>query len=123
MSEIIIEVPLLAPSLNGPNGLIRMHFGEYKKHKDKWTWWIKKSALGKKAPEPCTIHMERYYSKQPLDWDNFFSCFKVPGDSLRAAGIISDDNPKCVVGITGEQIKVGKIKDEKTVIIIKAVEP
>lgn len=118
-SEIRIEIPRLAPGLNGPKGLMRMHFGEYKKEKEKWMWWLKKSALSAKAPIPCSIEIQRYYAKQPMDVDNVYSTAKIPLDSMRENGILADDNPNHVSALAVHQIKVAKLAEEKTVIIIR----
>lgn len=116
---ITIEIPRMAPGLNGSKGLIRMHFSEYKKEKEKWIWWMKKAGAGLKAPMPCTMEFNRYYCKQPMDIDNVYAACKLPLDAMREAGIIPDDNPNCVTSIVVFQHKVKTIKEEKTVIFIR----
>lgn len=115
---LTIEIPRLAPGLNGSKGLMRMHFSDYKKQKDNWIWWMKKTSPNLKAPMPCRMEFNRYYCKQPMDIDNAYAACKLPLDAMREAGIISDDNPNCVTSIVVLQHKVKAIRDEKTVIFI-----
>ncbi len=119
MSEIVIEIPRLAPGLNGPKGLMRMHFNDYANEKKSWCWWFKKAALGVVAPVPCIVEFHRYYGKQPMDIDNAYSTCKIPLDAMRSNGILVEDNPNHVVAISLHQIKVATLKEEKTVIVIK----
>lgn len=114
---IDITIPMLAPGLNGDKGLIRMHFAAYKKVKDSWTWALK-AATREKAPIPCSIVIERYYAVHAMDVDNCYATAKLPIDSLRAAGILTDDDPSCVSSLQVRQMKVGSKKEERTRIII-----
>lgn len=100
---------------------MRMHFGEYKKEKVKWQWWLKKEAGTLKAPSPCRIEMHRHYAKQPMDIDNLYSTAKIPLDAMRECGILAEDNPDHVESLSMKQFKVAKIIHEKTVIIITPV--
>ena len=112
-----IQVPLLAPGLNGPKGLIRMHFATYAKVKDVWTWHLKKERH--KAPDVCAITIERYYCSQPMDIDNLYSTCKIPLDAMKAAKIIVDDNPACVASLRCLQFKVKTRKEECTWILVE----
>ena len=116
---LTIEIPRLAPGLNGSKGLIRMHFSEYKKEKEKWIWWMKKAGANLKAPIPCTMEFNRYYCKQPMDLDNAYSTTKIVIDAMKECGIIPEDNPNCLTALAVFQHKVKTIKDEKTVIFIR----
>lgn len=120
MGEVrLIVVPLLAPGLNGPKGLIRMHFAAYGKVKDTWTWHLK-SHPKSPAPEKCSIVIERYYCSQPMDIDNLYSTCKIPLDAMKAAKMIVDDNPHCVTSLRVLQFKVATRKEERTHIIVEA---
>lgn len=110
---IDITIPMLAPGLNGDKGLIRMHFAAYKKVKDSWTWAIK-AATKDKAPSLCRIDVERYYAVHPMDLDNLYATLKIPLDALRAAGVIINDDPNCVLDVSIKQYKVKTKKEEHT---------
>lgn len=119
MSDITIEVPLLAPGLNGSKGMIRSHFSAYKKVKDDWTWYVRKACPAwTKAPVPCVINVYRYYAKNPMDADNLYSSTKIPNDVLKICGIIEDDGAQHIADLRCYQIKVATMKEEKTVIVI-----
>ena len=107
-------IPELPPGLNGDKGLIRMHFHAYRKVKERWMWLLRQAAGTKKAPHPCHIKMERYYASQPMDFDNAYSSVKVPGDAMRAIGLLVDDDPSCVAGLTVTQHKVKTKKEQGT---------
>jgi len=113
-----ITVHELAPGLNGSNGLIRMHFRSYGKVKDRWQLLLREAAGTRRAPDPCHIHMHRYYCGQPMDIDNLYSTCKIPLDAMRAVKIIREDDPSVVSSITMTQSKVAKRTEQRTVITI-----
>lgn len=116
--SLVLTIPELAPSLNGSNGLMRMHWRKYANVKDRWIILIREAAGLQRMPGPCHMVVHRYYAQNPLDFDNLYAAVKVPGDALRAAKVIQDDNPEVVCSLVCYQIKVAKKKEEKTVIFL-----
>jgi len=114
---IVITIPLLAPSLNGDKGLMRMHFQAYKKVRDKWQVLIMEETR-KRITEPVRVQIIRYYASQPLDLDNLYAACKVPLDALRKTKVIIEDNPDIIVDLNCKQVKVGTRAEQKTTIII-----
>ena len=112
-------IPELPPGLNGDKGLIRMHFHAYRKVKEKWQWMLREAVGTEKAPSPCTIWVKRMYASQPMDIDNAYSSIKIPLDAMRAVGMIPDDDPSCVMGITVLQEKVKTKKEQGTWFVIE----
>lgn len=120
IDNIVLAVPMLAPGLNGSNGLIRMHFTTYKKVKDKWTRAIRERCNAR-ASTPCSILVERYYATHAMDLDNLYSTVKIPLDALRSSGVIPEDDPSCVEALKVVQIKVAKKVDQHTRITITSI--
>lgn len=118
MSALVFEVPLLAPSLNGPKGLIRMHWATYRRVRERWTLEIR-SQLGPRRPRLAQSRVEvvRRYATHALDPDNLAASLKVPLDALRHAGVIADDDPDSVL-ISFRQEKVATRKEEGTTITV-----
>lgn len=113
----ILNIPQLAPSLNGNKGLIRLHYQQYKKVKENWIWLIRAEPFDK-VEGSCKVQINRYYASQPLDIDNLYAACKVPLDALQRAGVIRDDNPDIVTALTCRQFKVSKKIEQRTEIII-----
>lgn len=112
--SISIEVSELAPSLNV---LMRMHYHTYGKLRDKWTWLVREQAGTQKSAAQFHIRIDRYYAVHPLDMDALYAR-KIEIDALCNAGIIPDDNPNAMTGLSCSQTKVNSRKLEKTVITI-----
>lgn len=113
-----LTIPELAPSLNGANGLMRMHWGKRKKLLVKWQYLIMESAAGKKHKGPCSVRIVRYYAYRPLDNDNLYAAAKIPLDALRKQGIIADDDTSTMRSLQCEQVKVSKKIEQRTEITI-----
>ena len=119
---IEFSIPMLAPSLNGSKGLMRMHWANYRKIKDKWTLLIRTQAnleRGFKQIEECEVVIFRHYATHPLDLDNLFAASKIPLDALRHSGVLSEDDPSVVKSLECKKYKVAKKADQKTVIQLK----
>lgn len=112
---IDITIPMLAPSLNK---LIRMHFREYGKIRDNWTWLVREQAGNARSGPQFTLDITRYYAVHPLDLDAMYAR-KLEIDALRDAGIIPDDDPNSLIGLKCQQFKVKTRKEECTRIIIQ----
>lgn len=119
--SIVLTISELAPSLNGSGGLIRMHWSAYGRIKDRWTVLVREAAGLQRMKGPCTMLMERYYAQTPLDFDNLYASVKIPGDALRAAKIIQEDNPEIVTSLVCHQFKVATKKEQRTVITLTPV--
>ena len=124
--KIILEIPLLAPGLNGPKGLMRMHFRAYGQVKITWVQWmqVQKFRLVRNRglyPLPqCTVHIHREFCRGgPMDLDNLYATAKVPLDAMRSAGLIPEDNPDVVTGLLVTQAKVAKVGDTRTVMTLE----
>lgn len=111
-----ITIPYCLPGLNGSDGLMRAHWSETKKAKDKLVNII--SAQAKNAHlGHVTIEYKRY-AHRLMDWDNHCSSFKHVGDSLKKCGIIIDDNPKIVVNFIPKQEQIKMTEKEYSTITI-----
>lgn len=117
-----IDVPLLAPSLNGSKGLIRMHHHAYKRERERWVMEILAATLprDRRDHSPCHVTITRFYCPHPLDYDNLYASAKLPLDALRHAGLLADDDPDCVLGLVMHQVRVKSRKDVSTHIALHA---
>lgn len=116
MKSITIEIPRVAPGLNGSGGLKNLHFQAYRKLRDSWTLQIR-SVTSDKFLGKVSIDYTRS-SVVAMDWDNLSASFKVIGDALVANQIITDDNPNVVVAFRPHWRKAKNNKDLKTIITI-----
>jgi hypothetical protein len=116
MKSITIEIPRVAPGLNGSKGLKNMHFQAYRKLRDSWAFEIR-SLTNAKFKGRVSIDYTRS-SVVPMDWDNLSASFKVIGDALVSNNIIEDDNPTIVVEFRPHWRKAKNNSDLKTIITI-----
>lgn len=116
--SITLNIPELAPSLNGKGGLLRMHWTRRKKLLTKWQYLVMAAANGKRHVGPCHITIIRNYASSPLDQDNCYAAAKLPLDALRKCGIIKDDDNDTVLSLSCKQAKVATRKEQGTTIII-----
>lgn len=113
-----ITLKYLTPGMNGADGLIRQHFRDAGKLKDK----IKLDILSQRPRgfkcinTPVKVVYTRY-TAHLMDWDNAAASFKHIGDALQAAGILSDDSPEVIAEFIPRQIKCA-MKDRRTEIEI-----
>ena len=99
----------LPPSLNGKYGLLRMHWAARGRLQDAWTLLVKNRAQHLPESQHQIAHCQilfTLYVRTLMDWDNAYARFKILGDALVAAGVISDDSPSAVEALTCDQLKV-----------------
>ena len=113
----IIQVPIIAPGLNGDDGLQREHWTSYEKRLDNYTAIIKGQNL--KPYKGCVAMKYERHSVQLMDWDNLGASFKCWGDALIKAGIIEDDSPKIITEFDMYPVKANSYRDVGTTIIIR----
>ena len=130
------EIPLLAPGLNGSNGLIRMHWAKYRETKATWVQWMAVSkhkpfvrasdgeirAHGTPSPrwpleEGVTVKITRHWCRgSEMDIDNLYATAKIPLDAMRTAGIIAEDDPAVVTSLVMAQVKAPSVKEVRTIV-------
>lgn len=112
-----LRIPALAPGLNGPKGLVRMHHHAYRKVRDAWCALILAATTPAERRDhaPCAVTITRRVV-QRMDVDNAYATAKVPLDALRRAGLLSDDAPECVTSLTVREERVGTRGECGTVI-------
>jgi len=114
-----IRLPYLTPGLNGPDGLMRQHFRDAARIKDRLTWEIRAQKSGPTIGYPVRVVYTRYTATL-MDWDNACASFKHIGDALTAAGILADDNPKIIAEFLPRQIKCRRT-EQRTEITIEEI--
>ncbi len=70
---------------------------------------------------PVKFELIRYHCRQELDFDNLVSTGKIPTDCLVLAGVIIDDKPAIIQEREYRQVKVKRLEDQKTVILIEDI--
>ena len=118
MSERI-HLPYLMPGLNGSDGLIRQHFRDAAKLKERLAWEIRAQRRGVTIAQPVRVTYTRYTASL-MDWDNACASFKHIGDALIAAGILADDSPKIIAEFLPRQVKC-KRAEQRTEILIETI--
>ena len=76
---------------------------------DAWTLLVKNRAQHLPESQHQIAHCQilfTLYVRTLMDWDNAYARFKILGDALVAAGVISDDSPSAVEALTCDQLKV-----------------
>lgn len=118
--ELDLDYDVFPPSLNGNDGLIRMHWRKYSEVRDEWETRIWYSL----SPEQrqffqnyhfirCTItYTRRTIHRTGLDWVNLAASIKIPEDALVRCGILADDNPEIVGYELPQQIHVRQRKQQ-----------
>ena len=114
--ETIIIINGIIDGLNGPNGLMREHFRQGIKKKEKYQAIIRSQTRNRHKSQVSITYIG--YKSVLMDWDNFSASFKYIGDSLVKTKVIVDDNPKIVRPFIVQQIKC-KRKDQRVEIIIR----
>ena len=118
MSERI-HIPYLTPGLNGSDGLMRQHFRQAAKLKERLTWEVRAQRRGPTITQPVRVTYTRYAAVL-MDWDNACASFKHIGDALTAAGVLSDDSPKIIAEFLPRQVKC-KRAEQRTEILIEKI--
>tara|TARA_Y100000592_G_scaffold28829_2_gene45910 strand:+ start:3848 stop:4219 length:372 start_codon:yes stop_codon:yes gene_type:complete len=110
-----ITFPGIVHGLNGSHGLIREHYRTAKKKKIKYKQMIMDQTSNKHTGKVIIEYTG--YKSRFMDWDNFAASFKHIGDSLVAAGVITDDKPSIIVQFIPKQIKC-KMVDQRVEVTI-----
>lgn len=103
---IVFRPPDIPPSLNGKDGLMRLHWSKRKPIKEKFMWLIKDRKVPKMEGK-YNLTITNYYINW-MDWDNLASRFKIIGDALVKLKLLKDDSPEFIVGFKLEQERVKK---------------
>lgn len=114
-----IVLPYLTPGLNGPDGLMRNHYKNVAKVKERIAWEIRGQKEGPTITEPVRVTYIRHTARL-MDWDNACASFKHIGDAMIDAGIIADDSPKIIAEFVPRQIKCQQ-GEQRTEIIIEKI--
>jgi len=112
-SEIVIFIDRLSPL---SNEILKMHWAKRRKIMQDFHYLIKQvMGFCKHAPiHKCKIHVNRYSARGRLpDRSGILGGFKLVEDVLIVKtkvnpcglGIIQDDNPQCVLGLTADPIR------------------
>ncbi len=118
--EQVIKVDKLPPGLNGDDGLINLHWTDYRDLKRKWVQYIFAQQPQRHAGK-VSINYTRV-STRPMDWDNLGASFKVIGDALEANDVIINDSPEIVNPFTIDWQKADTMREQGVIIEIKDVE-
>jgi len=125
MEEINVTIKTLTPSLNK---LLRMHFQERKRLKEKLGWEVY-AELNEVNPnyEVCIIPQKSCliitsYRKSFLDKDNFIGGLKLLVDAIKELRLIYDDSPEYLT-LKAEQRIEKKRKNQRTEISIYRPSP
>lgn len=102
----------------GFNVLKRMHFQEYRKLRDKWQTMVRSAAGTERFTGKCAVTIIRYYCSNAMDIDNLYSACKIPLDALVRSKVLANDDPKNVVSLRCDQMKVPTRNRERTEITI-----
>ena len=89
-----IRINALPPSLNGKDGLMRMHWTKLVTLKKDWVLHI--LAVNPQNHEGGVKIRFTRLSTVPMDFDNIGASFKLVGDALVKNGVIKDDSPSIV---------------------------
>lgn len=122
MLKTVLTIPELVHGLNGDKGLIRMHFRERKRLKDKWAWLFISQAKGQSHKGRVKVTITRFCLKPMDDFDNLAATMKIPLDAAKAAKIIVDDKIKVIGQPTFHQVRVKYENQQKYVIEIEDIE-
>jgi hypothetical protein len=121
MAALRLEIPTLPPALNGPSGLLRMHFTKRRKVADRWAMLLL-VARGRDRQRFCRCEVKvTFYTSRFRDPDGAYASLKLPLDELVKLEVLKDDGPDVIHRLTVEQVKV-KRTEVKTVIEIQEVE-
>lgn len=102
------------------NQMLRSHWATRRKIQEFYAMQFR--ALQRQAPEPCEITVT-WRVTQLMDWDNCAARFKLIGDAMVDAGVLSDDNPQVIRAFHVKQIKVNHRYEQGFTIDAVAVLP
>jgi Holliday junction resolvase RusA-like endonuclease len=109
----------LPPSLNGKDGLIRMHWAKKSQLSKTWVWLIHAENMN---PHLGRVQVEfTRVSTRKMDYDNIRASFKLVGDALVRCGIIQDDSPDFITELKVKWKKAKTLKEQGIMIKIEDV--
>ena len=117
MSGQKLKFNFAMPGLNGKGGLIREHWAQARKKKEKLCWQIKGLRPLKHKGKVMITYTRS--SVTPMDWDNAAASFKHWGDALVDCGVIKDDKPAIVIEFRPRWVKAKNHKSVFTLIEIE----
>lgn len=109
MLKVIIKGEL--PDLNTEINEAKKHWSYYAKHKQYWTNYIALTVQSQKLPKiisPIKPKFIWYTKNERKDCDNISFAKKYILDGFVKAGLIENDNRKCIKGFNGDDFKVDK---------------
>jgi len=117
-------LPLKPPGLNGPKGLMRMHYRERVRLTEVFDLAVLAALPSRNLiPGPVRVTYTVHYARQPRDPDNLAASLKFPLDAVVKAGVLEDDGPHVVAELVTRQIKVPRVKDEGCTLEIEQLSP
>ena len=119
-----LQLPWLPPGLNGPQGLMRMHWSQKRKAGEA-AYLLVRAALPSTPPPkpPLRLTYVLRYARQPRDLDNLAASLKLPLDALVKARALPDDNPGVVAELVLRQEKVPTVKEQGITITLEPLTP
>lgn len=110
-------VPEVAPTLNK---MLRAHWSERKKQKDRWRMLILEALRGHRPLfDDHDLIYDRGWCGRRADWDNVGASLKPILDALTDLRIIPDDSPKYIKSVTLKQTRYRKRRDRKTILVFR----
>lgn len=102
--HLTLSFDVFPPSLNGNDGLLRMHWSQYTALRTEWeqrVWYAltpeQRSLFQTHWFTHCALtYTRRTIHRTGLDWVNLVASLKIPEDALVRCGILQDDNPAVV---------------------------
>lgn len=118
---MLLTCAALPPSLNGPNGLLRMHWSKRRKEADRWAMLLLVArGRNRERFNRCAVKITLYRTRL-LDVDNSYGCCKVLLDQLVKLEILQDDGPEYVVSLDVQQVKVKRVEVRTVIEITEAM--
>ena len=109
MIHLVFRAPDIPPSLNGDDGLMRLHWSKRKVVFTKFQWLIA-SMKPEKIAGPVKLMIVNY-GIILMDWENLAGRHKLIGDALVKGEFLEDDSPDIIYPFLMDQHKVNKKKD------------
>jgi hypothetical protein len=95
-ARIVLSIPDVPVSPNGPKGYLRMHWAKRAKYNEAWAWRIRGAmgwpAVFDQAPDMARVTIVQF-RKRLLDEDNLWASCKCLLDGLVDWELIADDSP------------------------------
>jgi len=109
-ARIVLSIPDVPVSPNGPKGYLRMHWAKRAKYNEAWAWRIRGAmgwpAVFDQAPDKARVTIVQF-RKRLLDEDNLWASVKPIVDGLEDWQLLVDDSPAhCELVVRQEIAKV-----------------